>query len=278
MKGEDSEAIAAEKEFTIESNGVAITNEKITEHHLYDVIVSRKPEWQAIIYELINSQQLDPWDIDLVVLTQKYFEKIFELEEHPDFYISSKVLLAAALLLRIKSEILLHHYIRSVDEILFGKKTEKKVVIERITIDEGDLPLLIPRTPMARLRKITLSELMEALNKAISTETRRIKREIAIKRAHRLSYIDIPQFRRIDIKDRIKAFYIRILKVVGPAAMNQVVNQDQKVSYSSLTGLEKEQKIACFLPLLHLSNTRKLWLEQEKHLDEIWIYLYSHFE
>ena len=172
----------------------------------------------------------------------------------------------------------MHHYIRSVDEILFGKKTEKKVVIERITIDEGDLPLLIPRTPMARLRKITLSELMEALNKAISTETRRIKREIAIKRAHRLSYIDIPQFRRIDIKDRIKAFYIRILKVVGPAAMNQVVNQDQKVSYSSLTGLEKEQKIACFLPLLHLSNTRKLWLEQEKHLDEIWIYLYSHFE
>ena len=51
-------------------------------------------------YDLINSEQLDPWDIDIVVLTRRYFEKILELEEKataegsetsPDFYISSKV-------------------------------------------------------------------------------------------------------------------------------------------------------------------------------------------
>jgi len=269
MKGDESEG---DKEFVIDSTGTALTNEKITEHHLYDVIVSKKPEWQAIIYDLINSQQLDPWDIDLIVLTNKYFERIFQLEADPDFYVSSKVLLAAALLLRIKSELLLNRYIRSVDEVLFGKKEEKKIIVERISIDEGDLPLLIPKTPMARLRKITLNELMEALNKAISTETRRIKRELAVKRAHRLSQVDIPQFRRVDIKDRIKAFFVRVLRSMKEP------HRAEKVSYASLTGLEKEQKIACFLPLLHLSNTKKLWLEQEKHLDDIWIYLYSHFE
>ena len=42
--------------------------------------------------------------------------------EEADFFISSKVLLAACLLLRIKSEILLNQYIKSIDEILFGKK------------------------------------------------------------------------------------------------------------------------------------------------------------
>jgi hypothetical protein len=45
-----------------------------------------------------------------------------------------------------------------------------------------------------------------------------------------------------------------------------------------LVGSEREQRLACFLPLLHLSNNQKLWLEQENHLDEIWIYLYDYFD
>lgn len=247
--------------------------EKITPNQVYDVITSKKSDWQTIIYELINSEQLDPWDIDIVVLTNKYFEKVFEIEQELDFYVLSKVLLAASLLLRIKSEFLLNKHIKSIDEILFGKKEiEKK--IEKIELDDEEFPILIPKTPLPRLKKVTLPELMEALNKAINTESRRIKREVAVKRAHKLSYIDIPKFRRIDLKDRIKEFYTRILN-----ALNRITKDEKKkITYSKLVGGQKEQKLACFLPLLHLSNTRKLWLEQEKHLDEIWIYLYQYFE
>ena len=50
--------------------------EKMSNQQVYDVITSRKPDWQQIIYDLISSEQLDPWDIDLVLLTRKYFEKI----------------------------------------------------------------------------------------------------------------------------------------------------------------------------------------------------------
>ena len=152
--------------------------EKIGQNQLYDIVTGRQSDWQAIIYELIHTEQLDPWDIEITVLTKRYFEKIIEMEEM-DFYISSKVLLAASLLLRIKSELLLSRHIRSIDEILFGKKDENKYVAERIEIDEEDLPLLIPKTPLPRQRKVTLDELMSALNKAINTETRRIKREVA---------------------------------------------------------------------------------------------------
>jgi len=137
--------------------------EKIGQNQFYDIITSRKPDWHAIIYELIHTEQLDPWNIDIVVLTGKYFEKVSELEE-TDFYISSKVLLAAALLLRIKSEFLLNKYIKSIDDILFGRKQEEKYVAERIEIDEDELPLLIPKTPLPRLRRVTLPELMSALD------------------------------------------------------------------------------------------------------------------
>lgn len=246
--------------------------EKISPTQVYDIITSRKPDWQTIIYEMVHTEQLDPWDIDLVILTKKYFEKIEELKEI-DFYISSKVLLAASLLLRIKSEFLLNKYIKDIDEILFGRKKENQKIIEKIEIDESEIPILIPKTPMSRLRKVTLPELMMALNKAMNTESRRIKREVAIKRAKKLSHVDILQFKRIDLKDRIKRFYEKILSIIKGTEKPK-----EKLTYSELTKNEREEKIATFLPLLHLSNTKKIWIEQNNHLEEIWIYLFEHFE
>jgi hypothetical protein len=42
--------------------------------------------------------------------------------------------------------------------------------------------------------------------------------------------------------------------------------------YTHFTGTSKEEKIACFLPMLYLSNHGKLWLEQDKHFEEIYMY------
>jgi len=274
-ESDDSEKPINDAEELIESVDNE-SNDRIGENQFYDIITSRKPDWQAIIYDLIHTEQLDPWDIDLVRLTAKYFEKIAEMEE-TDFYDSSKVLLAAALLLRIKSEFLLNKHLRSIDEILFGRKDEDKKVFERIEINEDELPVLIPKTPLPRARRVTLPELMAALNKAINTESRRIKREVAVKRAQKLSEVDFPKFRRVDLKDRIKQFYARVLTSLKKKPMDAEKHLN-KVGYSDLAGSEKEEKLACFLPVLHLSNTKKLWLEQGGHLEEIWIYLKEYFD
>jgi len=256
-------------------------SEKIGATQFYGIITSNKPDWQVIIYDLIHSEQLDPWDIDIVVLTKKYFEKIYEMEEDEgnemDFYVSSKVLLAASLLLRIKSEFLLNRSIKSIDEALFGRKEDNRKIVERIIIDEDDLPVLIPKTPLPRARRVTLPELMFALNKAINTESRRIKREVSIKRAKRISEINLPEFRRIDLKDRIKQFYARVLTSIKGKGVG-LERDFNKIGYGDLIGDTREEKIACFLPLLHLSNNKKLWLEQEKHLEEIWVYLHKYYE
>lgn len=259
------------EEFLPETEEIEISEnqvEKITSNQFYDIIANRKSDWQSIIYELIQTNQLDPWDIDLIILTKKYFEKIEELEE-TDYYVSSKILLAAALLLRIKSEFLLNKHIKSIDEILFGKKEPIKT-IEKIEIEESEIPILIPKTPLSRLRKVTLPELMAALNKAIETESRRIKREILIKRAKKLSEVDIT-VKKIFLRDRIKQLYDKILTLLKKPEIN-------KISYSKLVGDKKEEKISAFLPILYLSDNKKVWIEQNTHLDEIWIYLYKHFE
>ncbi len=252
------------------------TSDKIGENQLYNIVVSRKPDWQSIIYDLIHTEQLDPWDVNIVRLTEMYFERISELDE-AEFYDSSRVLLAAALLLRIKSEFLLNKHIRSIDEILFGKKQSDEKIFEKIEINEDELPVLIPKTPLPRARRVTLPELMAALNKAINTESRRIKKEVAVKRAQKLSEVDFPKFKRVDLKDRIKQFYARILTSIKKKSVSSEKNLN-KVGFSELIGKEKEEKLACFLPVLHLSNSKKLWLEQSGHLEEIWIYLHEYFK
>ncbi len=264
------------KEGQNEINDSVVTNkeshkkvDKISQEQLYDIITSKEVSWQALIYELIQTEQLDPWDIDISLLAQKYLEKIKQLEE-ANFFVSSKVLLAASLLLRIKSEILLNRYIKSIDDILFGKKDEEKKPMERIEIDEDELPELMPRTPLPRYRQVTLHELMQALGNAMNTENRRIRREVAFKSAEKLSKVDIPH-NRINVRDRIRHIYARIRTYLSKKPEN-------KISYSELVGNTREERIAAFLPVLHLENQQKIWLEQEKHFDEIWIFLYEFYK
>lgn len=236
----------------------------VKQDQIHTLLFNREIGWQDIIYDLINTEQLDPWDINITILTEKYLEKIQELEE-ADFFVSSKVLLAASLLLRIKSEILLNKYIKSIDDILFGAKQQKKYEMERIELDE-EIPELVPRSPVPRFKKVTLKELIESLNKAIVTENRRIKREIVNTNALREAGISLPK-RNFSIKDKIKEIYENLFKHFDE-------NQGKKkVGFTEFVGLNKEERIISFSPLLHLENQKKVWLEQEAHFDEIYIWL-----
>ena len=231
---------------------------------VHDLLFNREIGWQELIYDLINTEQLDPWDINITVLTDKYLDKIQNLEEE-DFFVSSKVLLAAALLLRIKSEILLNKHLKSIDEILFGGKETKQHILERIELDE-EIPFLVPKTPMSRVKKVTLQELMDALNKAIVTENRRIKKEIVNKNALRETGISLPK-RRFSIQNKIKEIYD---KLFGHFEENK---DSIRVSFTDFVGKSKEERLISFAPLLHLENQKRVWLEQEGHFEEIHIWL-----
>ena len=44
------------------------SDDKIDQDQFFDLITSEELSWQAIIYDLIKTEQLDPWDIDLGTL------------------------------------------------------------------------------------------------------------------------------------------------------------------------------------------------------------------
>lgn len=241
--------------------------DKVGQEQIHDLLFDDRLSWQAIIYDLINSEQLDPWDIDLSVLANKYIVRVRELEE-ANFFISSKVLLAASLLLRLKSEILLSKDLQSLDDILYGKKEEKTYFQERIVLDE-DIPELIPRTPLPRHKKVSLQELILALSKAISTENRRERKALVLKQHEMDAYLHIPK-RLVNLHDKIKGLYSKLKEIF--------MNSDQKVAFSALSSLDPEERLLNFVSLLHLDTQQKVWLEQDGHFEEIWILLKEVYE
>ena len=70
---------------------------------IFDMLLQEEEiSWRTIIYDLVKTEQMDPWDINITLLTQKYIEVIKEMQEH-DLRVSGKILLAAAVLLKMKS-------------------------------------------------------------------------------------------------------------------------------------------------------------------------------
>jgi segregation and condensation protein A len=245
---------------------MSVKEERINQDQVYNLITGEEVGWQEIIYDLIRTEQLDPWDIDISLLAEKYLEKIHQMEEE-NFFVSSKVLLACALLLRLKSELLANRFIQELDEALYGHREEKKYEYERIHLDEDEIPILVPKTPMPRFKRVTLQELMTALNKAIETENRRIKKEIKVRQAEKSALVVMPRMDKVPLKERISAVFFKIKEYIVPGKDERV-----RMPFSYLAP-SREEKLASFLPMLHLSNQEKIYLDQEKHFEEIFMML-----
>ena len=98
-------ALETQKEFQMKQETPdAIPEVTLLPHEqLFDMILNKDDiSWQQIIFTAVKSEQMNPWDIDIKLLSQKFLEKLRQFKEM-DFKVSGKVILAAAIMLRLKS-------------------------------------------------------------------------------------------------------------------------------------------------------------------------------
>jgi len=225
--------------------------------------------WQSIIQDLINNEELDPWDVDISILSNRYLQIVKSMQES-NLFISGKVLLASALLLKLKADRLLSEGIGNLDNLMFppdnleelGDFVDGK---KRIKLDVD--PVLTIKTPQARKRKVTVNELIFALEKALEVNNRRLLR--IADRDSIPENLKIPEKPR-DITEVIKELYAKI---------QEFFVKHPIIEFSRLVGSNrKSDKIATFIPLLQLSNHNKIDLHQEEHFGEIFIKMPSDVE
>lgn len=226
---------------------------------LYNILMDKNEiTWQTIIYDLVRTGEMNPWDIDVSLLAQKYLETIKKLQDH-NFFLSGKILLASAILLKLKSEKLLTEGIASLDSQLFpSDELEEFEDFEnkRIVLDEN--PRLTIKTPQARKKKVSVNDLISALEKALEVNQRRMLRRQAFERVP--ENLKIPE-KTINIEDIIKTIYDKIkdwFTKKETLTFTEFVNSDKK-----------EDKLSTFMPLLHLDTKNKIDLNQEMPFQEI---------
>ncbi len=239
--------------------------EKATHDRILDIVVQKDElTWQSMIYELVKHENMNPWDVDVTLLAKHYIQMLKKLKQL-DFRVSGKVVLAAAILLKIKSQRLLNDDIGELDKLMNPEEVSEEEFYDDLEASsrEGseEIPALTPRTPQPRKRKVSIYDLMIALQKALEVRDRRILRSIPSVR------IDIPK-RKIDITKLIALVYEKITAHFSSTS--------EKLTFSKLTeDATRETKIHHLMSLLHLANVdnRKIDLMQSEHFGEIDIVL-----
>jgi segregation and condensation protein A len=238
-----------------------------TQRQILDIIVAKDDvSWKNLIFGLIESEQMDPWDINISLIAGKFLEELKKLKEM-DFRIGGKVVLASAILLKLKTERLRDEELEALDTLIRSADEPVDLGLDELQSFEepefSDRPKLVPRSPQPRKRKVSVYDLVDALEKALESEARRPEHLPA----RTLDTIDPPEH-HIDISVIIREVYDRIY------GHYEVQKADGKLMFHEITrSTDPKDMVMTFIPLLHLENARKVDMEQAEHFGPIGIHL-----
>lgn len=212
-------------------------------------ILESEQAWEYVLLDIVKSEELDPWDIDITKLTSKYLERIRKMEGDPDLRVPARLILAAAVLLKMQSAQLMpiEEEESLLDLPLFGDDFDMDMYEGE---GRDELPMLDLHVRRKPIRKITLEDLIKTLQKSMAPKIPKEKTQHVV--------LEIPE---VDITDQIDDLYKAIIS-----------HNLKKLPFSKLISSKKREEVMdALLPLLYLANDRKIGLDQKEFFKEIFV-------
>ncbi|VVB77374.1 Segregation and condensation protein A [uncultured archaeon] len=201
--------------------------------------------WKDILVELVHKNQLNPWDIDIIDIVEKYISVVKGMKVM-DMRVPANIVLAASILLRLKSEMLAFW---QEDEA----EAEQEPSMGRPFVAVDDLSVRLRLPPR---RRVTLQELIGALDEAMKLKDYRIQKTLEVGRQFPLVLA------HMDVEADIEALH---------ALIKDNVDGSRMITFSSLYAVSKKEDalLDVFIPLLFLANKNRVTLVQESFFKEI---------
>ncbi len=232
--------------------------------------LERGEYWRNIIYDIINQEGFDPWDIDVGGLADSYMKKIGEMKMI-DFEVPGTVVLVGAVLLKMKSDVVSGETFSFEARLAVGGEIETdSMEITEAESREADfdgvvvsslqpLPQTIeePRLLVRRIpkRKVTLPELMVFLKRIVMEAE---KKEV-IRRRRDEQRLEV-HINKKNLQRVMREVYRQILRA----------GKGKGTPFRELVGEWKREAIVAYLiPILHLSCKNKVEIEQKEMFGEI---------
>jgi len=249
------------------------------EEKIYEIAVDKdRLDWKDFLYNLINDEGLDPWDVDVSILTQKYLIAVREINI-VDFDVTGKFLTIAVFLLKTKAENLVEKDLRGIEEQIARVQDidenfyEGWETLEDLDMSLEDLTLkrkkekysIKVRNPIARKRKVNIFDLINLLEKTFKQSNKR--RENFFSRNEDIDYEGpIYEEKPIDLKQIIADLHDLILREIDRT--NSHITFDHVIGDVDST----KELLGRFMSLLYLHNQNKVYLKQKIHFDSIEIH------
>lgn len=192
-----------------------------------------------IVLKLVAEGEIDPWNIDITILADKFIQEIKNMYI-PDLRYASKVILVASMLLKMKAE-----------SLKVIQEEKKKVLRKRV---------------FGIKRFYTLQEIAHLLQEIVQEPVKVAKR---LSRNTQNKEKKTPQAKKLKEKE---GFSFKLVRGTLEDAIN-FLEEELKyiVGVVSLSQLNYPDKQNAFMALLFLNYDNKVNIYQERHFDEIFI-------
>jgi len=225
------------------------------EKNLLEMIINEE-SWEELVYNIVSYEGIDPWDVDIIKLADSFL-KYIEGFKTLDFRIPAKVVLVAAILLKLKSEVL--SPIKGEEMEYFP---ESGLTVDEFEQIREELSKMSLKPPIERhvKRKVTLDELIDALNKAMKVEEKKetIKRKLGRRLRNEIGEEEDIEVRINELMSDIDGLLLKL--------------KSDKIEFSKIVEKwDRDEIVRHFMPLLYLSSRGKVTTEQEEFFKEIYI-------
>lgn len=227
-----------------------------------------------ILVELAEKGDIDPWDIDIIDITNKYLAAL-NSSPRENLLNAGRAIFFASVLLRLKSDILLN---LSNETLLSSQQTEDFFPEDEL-LDDGRVHLDLSRLEgfigrsssgrQQRKRNVSLADLIFALQQAEEEEETRIIR--AKLRAERLAHTIVISEFPDDVLEIAHEEDIDQITEKIESVIQEHLTEDKPITLSFLRELINDE-YKPFIALLFLANSKKVVLEQDEFYGEVFIY------
>ncbi len=264
-------------EAAIDYNSLNILQENGTSH---------KSEGIGILVDMAKAGKIDPWNIDIVDVTDKYLAHICEMKSQ-NLRLTGRTFLFAAVLLKMKSNIL-----EGIDILQF----DDQPVDDGVQYDDDGFPLEYPeddyiptnnvisidevlqRRTSVRLnhnRVVTLRDLIRQLE-----FYEKLEKKQSLKSAHERAKRRVQSYSRLSADDIVNLAhdeYIENCVQTLKANLEQIFTKNDKIELNELTLLGMD-KISAYIALLFLTAETDYDLEQKEFYSDLYVVKGEHHD
>ena len=216
-----------------------------------------QPTWREFLTDLVAREKMDPWDVDVCAVADAYLARLRSLQTM-DLRVPANVILACSILLRLKANTLLFE---DEDDDAQGEAPQ---------LIEEDIPTLVLRPDRPRSRRVTLSELLSAVEDVMRAGKRFTPLPAGLAQVLEL---ETPMENMGEKMERVLCKAQELKDAEGLLLFSALVDASRRELNGRAPERYADSVVSHLLPVLHLVQEQKLAAWQDEFFGEIFLRL-----